>query len=137
MKIVKLDICVTLRCNAYCKNCLRFCNLKDITGLDYSDSDMTMGQIDYFIDQMRALKGQFMLRSLNLSGGEPLLHPQIVEIVERLEVLRREGLVRSLTVNSNEVVTAPECLKTYIINYVKLKEQITKTSGSSSASWLF
>ena len=123
MKIAKLDICVTLRCNAYCKNCLRFCNLKDITGLDYSDSDMTMGQIDHFIDQMRALKGQFMLRSLNLSGGEPLLHPQIVEIVERLEVLRREGLVRSLTVNSNEVVTAPECLKTYIINYVKLKNR--------------
>jgi len=97
-----------------------------ITGLNYSDSDMTMGQIENFIDQMRSLKGHFVLRSLNLSGGEPLLHPNIVEIVEKLEVLRKEGLVRSLTVNSNTVLTAPDCLKTYMISYVKLKNRAQK-----------
>ena len=123
MKIGKLDICVTLRCNADCVNCLRFCNKSLHTGLGYTDSDMTLEQIDYFIDEMRSHKGKFMLRSLNLSGGEPLLHPAIVEIVNRVKVLQIEGLVRSITVNSNMIIPAPDSIKKYVINYVKMKNR--------------
>ena len=53
---VNIDLCVTLRCTAACPNCVRFCNMSAVTGLDYSDSDMTMGQIAEFIRQVQSYR---------------------------------------------------------------------------------
>jgi len=121
--IIKLDLCVTLRCNAYCINCIRFCNMKKVTGLDYSDSDMTMAQIDNFVDEIKGHEGRVLIRSLNVSGGEPLLHPQLSEIIDRLEELRGYGFVRTLTINSNLLLPVPDALQKYIIHYVKMKNR--------------
>ncbi len=55
-ELLNLDLCITYRCNQSCRNCIEFCNLADITGLDYSDSDMTLSQILDFCDQIRATR---------------------------------------------------------------------------------
>ena len=35
-----IDIQITLRCNGGCKNCIKFCCMEEITGLNYDDTDL-------------------------------------------------------------------------------------------------
>ena len=118
-----LDILITLRCNATCRNCIEFCNMQDVTGLDYSDSDMTLGQIDHFIDQVRASGRRPVFGNVTVTGGEPLLHPDVVAIVHRLEPLVAEGILGNLCVNSNRILAPPPGLESYIINFVLPKDK--------------
>jgi hypothetical protein len=122
-----IDLAVTLRCNWKCRNCLRFCEMKDVTGLDYSDSDMTLGQIRNFISEVEALgqkKNHVVFNVLQVSGGEPLLHPQIVEIVSLLrEKLIDAKLATRMIVNSNLVLSAPKEVSPYIINYSTVQQK--------------
>ena len=116
-----IDLQITLRCNVKCPNCIKFCNMKDSTGLNYSDSDMTMDQIDNFIQQIKNLnhKGKYQL--VCITGGEPLLHPNVEEITFKLEKLRKQGHFKELTINSNLTIDIPPKLKKYIINWSEPK----------------
>lgn len=100
--------------------------MKDVTGLDYSSSDMTLGQIRNFISEVETLgqkKNHVVFNVLQVSGGEPLLHPQIVEIVKLLEKLVEAKLVSRMIVNSNLVETAPKEVAPYIINYSTVQQK--------------
>jgi hypothetical protein len=116
-----VDLQITLRCNVKCPNCIKFCNMKDSTGLNYSDSDMTMGQIDNFIQQIRDFKHKSMYQNICITGGEPLLHPNIEEITLKLEILRQDGHFKDLTINSNLTLDIPPILRKYIINHSEPK----------------
>lgn len=113
MDKLNLDLCITYRCNGACPNCVEFCNRDDVTGLDYSDSDMTLEQIEMFCEQVRSARPPIKL--ISITGGEPLLHPHLWEIVEKLEELRGEGYFEELIVNSNRIIKAPEHLQHYIV----------------------
>jgi hypothetical protein len=112
-----LDIQITLRCNARCRNCIEFCNMEDKTGLDYTDSDMTMGQIDHFIEQMKQKNRRNVFNTVYVTGGEPLLHPQIENIVGKLEELHQQSYFKDLLINSNMILSAPPGIAQYIINW--------------------
>lgn len=111
-----IDFCVTLRCNAKCPNCVEMCNTKNVTGLDYSDSDMTLGQIEYFINEVKLLGRKNIGEGLGLTGGEPLLHPNIEEIVKKFEELVSQGYFKFMVVSSNLTVPIPPYIKKYIVN---------------------
>lgn len=105
-----LDLCITLRCNAACPNCIKLCNLEDITGLDYSDSDMTIGQIDEFIRQVEEIDTRRFAFTVTVTGGEPLLHPQIIEMMIKLNALKEQGYISDLAINTNGTLPPPEGL---------------------------
>jgi organic radical activating enzyme len=111
-----VDVLVTLRCNAKCKNCVELCNKYDDTGLDYSNSDLTLKQIDYFIEDIKSFNRKNFTETVCLTGGEALLHPNIEEIVFKLESLHNEGYFRNLYVASNLILEAPQSIKKYILN---------------------
>jgi hypothetical protein len=114
-----LDLCITLRCNAACLNCIEFCNRGDVTGLDYSDSDMTHGQILEFMAQMMRMDPSQGFKRITVAGGEPLLHPDIEGIVSNLKMLRASGYVRDIVVNSNGLIPAPASVRPYLVTYSK------------------
>jgi organic radical activating enzyme len=122
-----IDLAVTLRCNWKCRNCLRFCEMYDLTGLDYSDSDMSLDQINLFISQVENIwleSGNMVFSVVQLSGGEPLLHPNIIEIANRiLDKLTRKNIVGRLIINSNMVESAPKEIESYIVNYSSVEQK--------------
>jgi len=122
-----IDIELTLKCNWACKNCCRFCNMSRITGLDYDDLNMTIGQIRNFIEQVKNIwleKKQVVFEAIILSGGEPLLHPDIIGIAQLLQKeLINTGMVRNLKINSNLLIEAPQALKQYILNYTTIEDK--------------
>ena len=109
-----LDLQITLRCNSHCLNCIKFCNMKQQTGLDYSDSDMTEPQIDKFCNQLKP--GTF--KSIYITGGEPLLHKHVEQITNKLADLQ-ETYFENLYINSNLIKEAPESIRKYIVNFSK------------------
>jgi hypothetical protein len=80
---------------------------------------MTLGQIEEFVRQIKELNIPGLFHSICLTGGEPLLHPKVSEITEKMEELRRLGYVKRILINSNTILPAPENLKKYIVNYSK------------------
>ena len=98
------------------------CNTKSITGLDYSYSDMTIVQIYNFIQQLKDFGRKNIFETIGITGGEPLLHPDIEEITFKLEDLRQQGYFANLVIGSNKVLGAPENLRKYIINFSSPKD---------------
>jgi organic radical activating enzyme len=115
-------LCVTLRCNALCSNCIEFCNMKEFTGLDYSDSDITLGQIENFIDQLSSFSKP-VFDNLSVTGGEALLHPDISVIMEKMERIKQEGYINKVQLDSNLITDAPSNLQKYIYNDQKMKDK--------------
>lgn len=80
------ELNLTYRCNQRCRYCDRLRDLVDL------DGDASLEQIDrlcrWIVDE-----GMHFGR-LKLSGGEPLLHPQILEIVNRFSQLPRANVHR-------------------------------------------
>lgn len=101
--------------------------MKNITGLDYSDEDMTIGQIRNFIKQVKDIYQKTkvsVFEAIILSGGEPLLHRNIKEISFLLQKeLIDPRIVKHLRINSNLVNEAPDELKKYILNYTTVNDK--------------
>jgi len=70
----------TLRCTQSCPECNRFCHLD---WYDQSDSDMTMEQVERFVTQVETSGRR--IGQVTLIGGEPMLHPQLAEIIDMLQ----------------------------------------------------
>lgn len=121
---IELDI--TLRCNWACVNCNRLCNVSE-TGLDYSDTDMSIEQIQKFITQVQQMEKPFV-NKLHITGGEPLLHGDIEAICHMLkEELCDKGWVKNkeIIIKSNGSVPVPRGIKQFDvkINGVSRKKQ--------------
>ncbi len=115
-----VQILITLRCNLPCLNCVKLCGMKSVTGLDYTKSDMTIGQIEHFIDSVKSLSHypHPILGKVCVTGGEPLLHTKVKEIVNLLErELVNSGLAEMVFINSNAVLEPPPELKKYVITW--------------------
>lgn len=108
-----LEVDLTLRCNQKCINCSRYCNTPQ-SGLRYgSETDLTMNQIEKFCDQViqRSKQETTVINQLTLLGGEPLLHPQVVLIVNTIhKYLLVPKLVKHLRIITNNSIPIPRQL---------------------------
>ena len=123
----QLEVLVTLRCNASCRNCLRLCNMDDWTGLGHLGPDMTDEEFSLVVSDVLKLHqatGEPALRSMSLTGGEPFLHPLIEKwahiVVKRLLV---PGVISHFHINTNLSCPIPPSLAPYSKNFLTLGEQ--------------
>ncbi len=107
--IRKVQLEITLRCNHCCANCNRLVGIRTPP-----DSDMKMKQIEKFIDQTirRHDRLKIPLESLHLIGGEPLVHPNFIEIYHLIrDRLQMQGYLQRIEVYSNGRLPIPEEIK--------------------------
>ena len=121
-----LDVQITLRCNAACQNCIKFCNSKSITGLDYSTTDMTFNHISALLCDVANIGGK-VFDIVCVTGGEPFVHPDAVQMILTLERwLLNEGHCNKLIVNTNQLIKAPESVQKFLALGVKPKNAWTQ-----------
>ena len=90
---------ITSRCNMACPICIA-----DAGGR----WDMSVDQFSTVLDALLRAEGQVDV--LNLSGGEPLIHPAILDIVDT--ATSRKGIVRvSISTNGRELLKRPDLLQ--------------------------
>lgn len=89
---------ITTRCDLECPACL-----VDAGG----GWDLTLAELRRMLDGLLAAERQIDI--LNLSGGEPLLHPELLPLVD--EALSRPGIVRvSISTNGLALLRRPQLL---------------------------
>ena len=93
---INFEINPTLRCNLKCPNCNRLCHL---TPKWANDSDMTVEQVERFVAELRG--GPVQAKRVKVAGGEPLLHPELGEILGVLLAGVTEGLIEKIKIDSN------------------------------------
>ena len=109
-----IDVQITLRCNARCPNCIKLCNSKRITGLNYSGMDMTGEHLTHFLADVVAIGGK-VFDTVCVTGGEPLLHKNFSAYVRLLaDTLLPRGLCNRLIVNTNQLLPAPPELESFM-----------------------
>lgn len=84
----QLSIELTLRCNLKCKHCYAG------AGDPHDSREITFAELQKCVTDLKKLKKSF---AVSLTGGEPLLHPEIFPI---LEFLNKAHLRVSLTTNA-------------------------------------
>lgn len=102
---------ITSRCDLSCPACLA-----DAGG----DRDMTTEEFRRILDAMLSAESQIDV--LNLSGGEPLLHPQLLALIDEAQSRRR--IVRvSVSTNGLRLLDSPELLGALAGRHVTLSLQ--------------
>lgn len=77
---------ITYECNLMCNFCSRWCKLAPVKN---DSSRMSVEQIQYFVNEMKIYHHHTSI--IKVSGGEPLLHPDIWQILDILKVLLDDG----------------------------------------------
>jgi hypothetical protein len=86
--------------------------MKDLTGIDYGNGDMTLEQIEKFIDQVE--KSKTIFNQITLMGGEPLKHPKLGKIVKLInDRLIEQFLVKKFIIETNGTLPKPKKLEGY------------------------
>jgi len=120
-----LDIEITLRCNGYCKNCIKLCCSESETNLNYDDYDLSLNQIKTSITQIKDIgdrNNEVVFDIVYITGGEPLLHPQFREIFDlvRSELLGK--YINTIRINSNGILKYDE-LKDHIVTFSNISQK--------------
>jgi len=97
---MRIELEVTLRCNAKCPHCDRHCDI-----LSQPETDMTKKQIMHFCEEVRE-HGNVDL--VSVLGGEPSLHPDIEHILLMLSTLKSAGHIGRLIYATNGSLPLPE-----------------------------
>ncbi|MHC1709807.1 MAG: radical SAM protein [Methanomassiliicoccales archaeon] len=77
-----IEIDITYECNLRCFNCDRSCTQAP------TKEQMELGQVEKFIRE--SISSGRNWKRIRVMGGEPFLHPKVIEILERLDEYRRE-----------------------------------------------
>jgi uncharacterized radical SAM superfamily Fe-S cluster-containing enzyme len=83
---------ITQRCNLRCDQCF--------AGSDENGADLTLEEATKRIDNLVKCEGKAEV--LQISGGEPTLHPQLIEIIEMV----KSRDVQSVMLNTNGILLA-------------------------------
>lgn len=98
--MIRLELNITLQCNLACAGCNRLCNIyRERT------EHMSVAQIQKFIDQAKNNGGVSRLKVL---GGEPLMHPNFVEIYNLLAQAGKDGIINNIVIESNRTLPMPK-----------------------------
>lgn len=97
---------ITNRCNLLCPVCLNSSGAApDST---FAPDDLSVDEFRLMLD--RLIQAEKQVDVLNLSGGEPLLHPEIIALVD--EALSRAQIIRvSISTNGLQLLSAPGLLE--------------------------
>lgn len=120
-----LEIVITLRCNAHCWHCIRLCNRLDL-GLDYSDLDMTVEQVEHVLTDIAQLServGRPVFDVVCITGGEPTLHPQLVEIWRLCSRSLLGRWANSLVCNVNRTRPVPLEIEPHVVHWWGVGEE--------------
>jgi len=79
----RIVVDLTTACDVGCVDCNRSCGSNQAPAWEH----LPVAQIEHFVDESVAQDRRWQV--VQLEGGEPTLHPQFREIVERLEAYRR------------------------------------------------
>lgn len=97
---MRVELNITLKCNQACLNCNRFCDrIKQEEHLPVED-------VVKFLDQTRHRK----IKRVKVVGGEPLLHPNFMEIFMLLKKAVKRGQIEKVKVDTNQTVPYPKGL---------------------------
>ena len=97
---------ITTRCDLACPVCINASG-RNSEGTS-PQRDLSLHEFRHLLDVILEAEGQIDV--LNLSGGEPLLHPQLLEMID--EALSRKEIVRvSLSTNGLRFLDEPSLLK--------------------------
>lgn len=88
-----IEIDITYQCNLACINCCRFC------GKFPTKEKMTVDQICKFISESK--KKKISWKYISLLGGEPTLHPDLIEIIRVLKEYSDELVDCRLAISTN------------------------------------
>lgn len=95
---------ITDRCNLMCPVCL---NSSGSQAADVAPADLSLSDFKAMLDRLLAAEKQVDV--LNFSGGEPLLHPHVLALVD--EAVSRKEIVRvSLSTNGLPLLANPSLL---------------------------
>lgn len=96
---------ITTRCNLACPVCI------NASGGSESDGavpwDLSVDEFRLILDKI--IKSERQIDVLNLSGGEPLLHPQLLEVIDEA-VARREIVRVSISTNGLFLLQDPKLI---------------------------
>jgi organic radical activating enzyme len=77
-KQIRLEVLLAAHCNLKCRYCARFSCI----------ADKEFYEFDQIVKDLRTLKkNKLNVTCLSLSGGEPLLHPRIIDICKTIRLL--------------------------------------------------
>lgn len=88
---------ITYECNLMCDFCNRWCKL---TPVKNDSSRMTVEQIQHFVNEMKV----YHTPEIKISGGEALLHPDILQILDTLKILLDEGHCKQISLLTNGIL---------------------------------
>jgi len=95
--MMRMEMNVTLRCTRQCAWCVKLMHLKNV-----QRSDVTIEQARLFVEQLRVQQAR--MGRLKLMGGEPAIHPHLVELIdvfaEAKDVIGRISVQSSLNARS-------------------------------------
>ena len=92
-KMFKFDIFLVNFCNLNCKWCSRWCNVVKHRQI-YKTEDVVK-------DTLCILDKHIKLDAIGLSGGEPLLHPDIVELLRFIGECKLKYKIKYLSIQTN------------------------------------
>lgn len=99
-----LQIHITGRCNCKCKHCY----LEPCPGeLSASRLEEILGQYQELIDALQKKQGHPLRPFVNITGGEPFIHPEIMEIMDLMDALSDRFSFRMM---SNGTMLTPDIL---------------------------
>ncbi len=121
-----LEVVITLRCNAQCRNCIRLCSSKVTTGLDYRDLDMTLDDVRQIIGDIAdvyADTGRQVFGTVCITGGEPTLHPQLLDIWRLCRSLLPPYMIGDLVCNVNRTRPVPPEIEQHVVHWWSVEEK--------------
>ena len=120
MKLHHLTVEITRQCNLHCAHCVRG---------DAQDVTITPEIIDKLLDQIDAVI------SLDLTGGEPFLHPEMVEYLFD-GIIKRDISILTVGTVTNGTVCDKRCADAFskMAEYIKKKVELIKQAGGIDIS---
>lgn len=116
--ISNIELDITLRCNAQCPDCDRLCSTFPIL-----DSDMSLDQISLFIRQIKSWtsRNNRPLNKITIMGGEPLVHPNVIEICQKIYELVPIH-IKEVHFRTNGILPIPKEINNVIVSTISSKK---------------
>jgi len=94
---MRIELNLTLRCNAKCPNCNRCCDL-----YPERTDDVSFSQFADMVREVRATPSE--VTRIKVVGGEPLLHPDFESVCDALSGLVAGGYVGKVKIDTNGIL---------------------------------